>query len=298
MEYYDNETERWFVTLGCGHEYGYTNKYNARKAEKDGKNCVSCTRLPENNPMFGKTGDKNPMFGVKHTEEARKKISNKARSRVYTEEQKEQAKSQLSKVTNKRPLYDIWVEKYGKDEADKRNSELSKKKSINSTGKNNPMYGKPAPQGSGVGWKGWIDGSFFRSLRELQFILNNPDCISAETKFWTAEYTDYTGSARTTRPDFVDNSAKIVYECKPLRLRSTTSVIDKANALTTLCLSRGYTYRLIDPGIPELDILIKLTEEEKIVWQGNYKERLYEWQKSTLQEGYQDLQRLRGPRRS
>ncbi|MBR4316812.1 MAG: hypothetical protein IKP65_07630 [Alphaproteobacteria bacterium] len=43
--------------------------------------------------------------------------------------------------------------------------ELKKKYSEKSKGKNNPMYGKPAPKGSGNGVSGWYKGWFFRSLR-------------------------------------------------------------------------------------------------------------------------------------
>ena len=39
-----------------------------------------------------------------------------------------------------------------------------------SKGKNNPMYGKPSPQGSGNGWSGWYKGIYFRSLLYSSFM--------------------------------------------------------------------------------------------------------------------------------
>ena len=34
------------------------------------------------------------------------------------------------------------------------------------------MFGRPTPQGSGNGWKGWYKGWFFRSLKELSYVVN------------------------------------------------------------------------------------------------------------------------------
>jgi hypothetical protein len=69
-------------------------------------------------------------------------------------------------------VYDVWVKKYGKEIADKKMVEYKLKQSINSKGKNNPMYGKPTPQGSGNGWSGWYKNYFFRSIEELSYIIN------------------------------------------------------------------------------------------------------------------------------
>lgn len=52
----------------------------------------------ENNPMYGKCGELNPMYGKKHTEEAKKKMSDAARKRVgelssfYGKHHKEESK--------------------------------------------------------------------------------------------------------------------------------------------------------------------------------------------------------------
>jgi hypothetical protein len=39
-------------------------------------------------------------------------------------------------------VYDFWLEKYGKEEADRRKEEVSKKKSAKQSGSGNPMYGR------------------------------------------------------------------------------------------------------------------------------------------------------------
>jgi G:T-mismatch repair DNA endonuclease (very short patch repair protein) len=85
---------------------------------KDHYLCSSCRNKGELNPMYGKKwsdelkserslmyiGDKNPMFG--------------------------------------KSIYDIWINKYGKDIADIKLKEHAEKASLNSKGINNGMYGK------------------------------------------------------------------------------------------------------------------------------------------------------------
>lgn len=70
----------------------------------------------------------------KFNDEIKKKISDKAKIRLSIKEN--------SPMFNK-SLYSVWLEKYGKDEADKRQLILNIKRSNNAKGKNNAMYGKP-----------------------------------------------------------------------------------------------------------------------------------------------------------
>lgn len=71
-----------------------------------------------------------------------------------------------------RSVYSVWLKKYGKEEADKRMSAMKEKHRKNASGTNNHMYGKPSPIGSGNGWSGWYRGHYFRSLLELSYMLN------------------------------------------------------------------------------------------------------------------------------
>lgn len=88
------------------------------------------------------------------------------------------------------------VEIYGVEKA----QQISKRLSAKCSGENNPMYGKPAPIGSGSGWSGWLDGSYFRSLLELSFMLQYDKATSAEKI--SIEYVK-DDVRRTYRPDFV-----------------------------------------------------------------------------------------------
>ncbi len=48
---------------------------------------------------------------------------------------------------------------------------LKEKHRQNAIGEGNNMYGRPSPQGSGNGWSGWYKERYFRSLRELMFLI-------------------------------------------------------------------------------------------------------------------------------
>lgn len=87
-----------------------------------------------NNRLFGynmTTGGDHCKFN----EEIKKKISDKAKIRLANKE---------NNGMFGKSLYSVWLTKYGKDEADKKQAELNKKRSINAKGKNNSMFGKPS----------------------------------------------------------------------------------------------------------------------------------------------------------
>lgn len=75
---------------------------------------------------FGKhlKGENNPFFGKHLSKEHKEKISGKNHG-MYG-----------------KSCYDIWIEKYGKDEADRRKKIMIEKRSISLSGENNPQYGK------------------------------------------------------------------------------------------------------------------------------------------------------------
>ena len=274
MENVWKDGERWHRTAPCGHVVSHTNKYNAKASAEKDRLCKQCSRLPHNNAMYGKPGT---FKGKKHTDEAKKKMSERSLAQERTEASLDLARANLAKVANTRPVYDIWVEKYGEAEADKRREDLRAKQRTNSSGASNPMYGKPAPNGSGVGWKGWYQGRFFRSLRELSFMVNNPEYEGAETAYWTAHYVDYAGTSRTTRPDFVCTALRAVVECKPLRLHTSPAVLDKKKAMEDLCQQRGYTYTLVDPPILPKEVILDLMAGGVVRFSGKYEEKVRRW---------------------
>lgn len=195
----------------CKEELSYSTKWSCAKAENLNKECKSCSKSGDKNPQYGNSGENNLFFGKKHTQESKDKVSraNKNKSK-HTEQRKESLKK---KMTENNPMsgksfYDIWVEKYGKEDADKKMLLYKKNKSEETSGENNPMYGKPSPQGSGNGWSGWYKGWFFRSIHELSFMINYIERFelnwkSAESKSYKIEYIDYDGKKRNYFPDFI-----------------------------------------------------------------------------------------------
>lgn len=233
----------------CGKEIIYTNKNNCRSAELKHSKCFECGIKNRRNY----SGENNPFFGQKHTNQTKQIISTfNSEIRVLSDEFLDKAKMNLAKVTNSRPLYEIWLEKFGKEVADQKLQSFKDKQSKNNSGTNNHMYGKPAPQGSGNGWSGWYKDWYFRSLRELSYMIN---VIEKENLQWRCpnndfkiSYQDYKGDIKTYFPDFIINEIKVV-EIKPKKLHNTPKVLAKKLAAEEFCKSQNMTYELIDPII-------------------------------------------------
>lgn len=173
-------------------------------------------------------------------------------------------------------MYQGWVEKHGEEGAKARQLAMTKKQSANSRGENNPMHGRPSPQGSGNGWKGWYKGTHFRSLRELFFIVN---VLEKEGLQWESgekgghriPYVDCLGVKRTYCPDYVVMS-RTIYEIKPERLWNTPSVLSKANAARKKCADMGLEYVLVDPPIDN-EQLLNMYRAGHIEWMSNTEKR-------------------------
>lgn len=107
---------------------------------------------------------------------------------------------------------------------------LRKKRSENARGKNNSMYGKPAPKKSGCGIQGYYKAFYFRSLLELQFIFmmekQGYHIRTAETKEFRVNY-EYEGSSRTYCPDFYIKETEEIVELKPESKRNNSEVLAK-----------------------------------------------------------------------
>lgn len=257
----------------CGDVIYYNLQSSFSHANKRNSKCKKCRTEEIKNPV------KNGFYGKKHTEETKRKISAKDHSYKKTERFSQSVKDGYRGNANRKSHYDCWVEKYGKEEAEKRHAEESKKKSENSKGKNNPMYGKPAPQGSGNGWKGWYIGTFFRSLRELTWMIKSDDNgISwrvAEKSTDAIAYTDPMGIERNYYPDFRTDNALI--ECKPNKLSDTPSVKSKRLAAIEWCKNNGLTYEIVDPGIIDSKRLFELIDNGSVEIMEKYKDRVNEY---------------------
>lgn len=147
----------------------------------------------------------------------------------------------------RRHFSEVWKRNLPEEVANAMIKDSKGRQSVASSGSNNPMFGKPSPQGAGNGWKGWYKDHYFRSLREVMFMIKM-DERGIEWK--TGESKDYTipylvnGKPRTYRPDFVVGS--VLYEIKPIRLHKAPSVIAKKEAAELFCLNKGFEYQLID----------------------------------------------------
>jgi hypothetical protein len=78
-------------------------------------------------------GEKNPFYGKKHSDELKNKFS-KERKGICSVGEKN--------PMFKRSVYSVWLQKYGKDEADKRLLSFKNNMSIATSGEKNPFYGK------------------------------------------------------------------------------------------------------------------------------------------------------------
>jgi hypothetical protein len=281
----------------CKKKLEYSSKKGRNRAEKVGTSCLSCSLKEAHKRPEVILGDKrralerkkrykgegNPFFGKKHTKESLRKIKiackkmNKKKHPSYQSEEFKEKSKRCGKDNGMygRSIYDVWVEKYGKEEADSKMVETKAKLSKASSGKNNPMYGRPSPKGAGNGWSGWYKGWYFRSLRELSYMIkviekNRIEWKSAERKI-NIKYVDYDGKERTYRPDFILEN-KILIEIKPKKLMETPNNIRKKEAAVSYCEKNGFEYRMVDIKIMDTEEIINLWQNKKIKFIKKYEE--------------------------
>ena len=284
----------------CGKTIEYKTIYNLKNAERDERQCKSCgikssiteerrenmriRVLGENNPMFGKFGELNPFFNKTHTKESKMKmIENKDYSVYKTEEFKEKM-SKLSSGKNNsmygKSVYDIWVKKYGVEIANNKLKELKLKQSKNSSGKNNPMFGKPSPIGSGNGWSGWYKGWYFRSIKELSYMIyvierNGIEWVTAESNNFKIKYLDYKNQERTYTADFILNG-KYLIEIKPKKLWKSDLVTRKQESAIRFCDDNNLIYKLRDVPSLTFEEIKKLYLTNIIIFTERYNKKFIE----------------------
>lgn len=284
----------------CGKTIEYKTIYNLKNAERDERQCKSCgikssiteerrenmriRVLGENNPMFGKFGELNPFFNKTHTKETKMKmIENKDYSVYKTEEFKEKM-SKLSSGKNNsmygKSVYDIWVKKYGVEIANNKLKELKLKQSKNSSGKNNPMFGKPSPIGSGNGWSGWYKGWYFRSIKELSYMIyvierNGIEWVTAESNNFKIKYLDYKNQERTYTADFILNG-KYLIEIKPKKLWKSDLVTRKQESAIRFCDDNNLIYKLRDVPSLTFEEIKKLYLMNIIIFTERYNKKFIE----------------------
>lgn len=145
--------------------------------------------------------------------------------------------------------------KHGKEYAVRKQNTYREECSKRCAGSGNPMYGKPAPLTHGSwGGTGWYKGIFFRSLRELTYLMvcgcEGRACVSAE--YMSIPYA-LGDTPRTYHPDFLVDGAKLV-EIKPLRGMRSESVVAKRDAAIRFCEAHGLTYHMVDI-VPDIEAI-------------------------------------------
>jgi len=247
----------------CKRVVAYSTKGSRDRAEKSNSICKECCK------------EVNPFAGKKHTLESREKISQAARLRYKNwmedplKRQQIEAILKLGRKRNRSTL-EAWIDKYGEEKARELYSTHCKKLSLK--GSKNGMYGKPAPQGSGNGWSGWYKDWYFRSIRELSFVINyleknNLEWETGELKKYRVEWYDYRGVKRNYYPDFVVGN--IVYECKPKRLWNTPTIKAKTEAAKKVFKD----FRLVDPPLLTKDEIKSLVTKKVIRFLDRYQKK-------------------------
>lgn len=195
-------------------------------------------------------GEKSPCWGKKASKETVEKMRTARIAAGYensrTPEYREKMRqiSTIKEYRNGRSNYEIWLEKYGKEEADRREFEMNEGQRKNTPrGENSPHYGKPPPQGVGRGWQGYYKGVFFRSLAELMLLIelvdNNIEFRSLEEKEFRIPY-EYNGEKHTYSGDFLVGNKFI--EIKPPEMQKDPKVLIKKEAAEKVCAERGWVF--------------------------------------------------------
>lgn len=253
----------------CGVDVIYSTKYTLARAVKQNDICkkCSCKNTSKENKLKGKLkGKNNPNFGKTFSAEHRKRIS-----------ENHWNSSGIKNPMFGKSFYECWIEKYGKDVADKKLEEFRKKQSLLNSGKNNKMFGKPSPQGSGNGWSGWYKEWYFRSLLELSYMVKVIERFdlqwkSAECKELAIPYFSWEGKQRTYFADFLIND-KYLVECKPRKLHNTPLVISKSSGAKMFSKKRGLTYKLRTVKLLGDEDIKHLHDSGKIKFLPRYEEK-------------------------
>ena len=257
----------------CNKEILYKNEICLINANKKNTLCRSCN-CKLNNPMKGRSVY--DVWKEKYGEEiANRKLKNmkqkiKDNYNNMTKEQMEEFKNKSKRCGKEngmygKSLYDVWKEKYGKEVADKKQKELNEKRSKNANGKNNSMYGKPSPIGSGNGWSGWYKGIYFRSILELSYLKylidNDIKFESGEKRNHKIQY-EIDGQIKNYFPDVYLIDTQEIIEIKPYKLINSKVNLTKFEAGKKLY---GNKFKVITDN----DIIKLSIEEIKFMYENN-----------------------------
>jgi hypothetical protein len=261
----------------CNSIINYSNSRSFKEASRKNSICKSCSkkgikfsdehRKKLSESASKKIGIQNPFYGYKHSEETKEKIRNHNIGKKYSDEINK-SKGRVGRSPSNKGI--------------SLSEETKNKISLATSGKNNPMYGKPSPIGSGNGWSGWYKNHYFRSIKELSFIINylerfNLKWESGESKKFQIKYKDWEGKIRNYYPDFFINDSFLV-EIKPKKLWNNKIVKLKKTQAENFCKNNNIKYKLIDPILIDEEMIESLICEGHLIFIDRYKKK-YEKQK-------------------
>jgi hypothetical protein len=155
-------------------------------------------------------------------------------------------------------------ERLGKEKADKCKLKAGKSR----TGEKNGQFGKPVPNGCGNGWSGWYKNQYFRSLKELSFLVNfiekqNLQFQSAENKKFKIPYIGLDNKQHNYFADFIIGNMLI--EIKPKGSKNWKQNKIKFDAAIAWCKEHNMVFKCYgDDEYPQLSFNdIKLLELSK-----------------------------------
>lgn len=253
----------------CNKELTHKHYVSFRDSLNKNRPCSKCSnkeranrpeeRKKNSERQLGKRmGKDNSFYGKKHTESTKEII-------------RQRRKNQIIPKGVDNPLYGKRLEDIvGVDRA----AEIKRKKSERYMGSGNPMYGRPAPVGSGNGWSGWYDGWFFRSILELSYRIKvidryNMKWESGESSKYKIQYVDENGIERNYFPDFIINE-KYMVEIKPPRLHNSHTVLLKTNAATEYCNNNNMTYKITSVAPLTTNEIKELIKNKKVILTERY----------------------------
>lgn len=182
----------------CGNLIVYKSRESCRTGERKNSDCRTCgTKKQYINDPYKNIGDNNGRYG--------------------------------------KTLLNVMINKYGDIDGTTKYAEWQKNVSLNDNkfkpGIDNPQYGKNTNLKSGMSYKGYYKGLFFRSSFELMFIYDyfrkyNILPITADNNKFKVEY--FIGEKVFNYfPDYYCNINKTVFEIKSFKFSNTTNNISK-----------------------------------------------------------------------
>lgn len=180
-------------------------------------------------------------------------------------------------------LFDMWIDKYGIEEAVRRKENHAKRSACN--GEKNGMFGKVPSRGVGRGWGGYYKNHYFRSLMELHYLIflveNNIRFESAENVIFKVEYM-YKDKIHNYFPDFYLIDTNEIIEIKPKCF--TSNDINKVKYEYAI-KKYGNQYKIIteeDIKFCNVDKLYYMTINNEIVFDTNCNDKFVKYCKRHL----------------